>query len=148
MEELAPLLAMQLGSGGAARLTVTGYSMMPMLRNHRDAVELIAPREPLRKGDIALYKRENGSYVLHRIIDVREGTYICCGDNQAEQEPVRQEQLLALVTGFVRKGKYHGVQEWRYRLYTALWVYGFPFRRPYIIIRRWLGKQIRRKKYV
>lgn len=147
MEDLAPLLEMQLESGGKARLTVTGYSMMPMLRNHRDTVELIAPTGQLKRGDIALYRRDNGRYVLHRIIGLRGGDYICCGDNQADREPVRQEQVLAVVEGFVRNGKHHSLTEPGYRLYAGLWVHCFWLRRPYIAIRRRLGRLRRRHKY-
>lgn len=145
MEELAPLLRMQLENGGTARLAVTGYSMMPMLINHRDFVSLAAPEGPLKKGDIVLYLRADGRYVLHRIIDLTGTEYTCCGDNQAEREAVRQEQILAVVTGFVRKGKYHAVDEIGYQLYTGLWVGGFRLRSPYIRLRRWLGKRKRRR---
>ena len=41
MEQLAQLITLQLESGGRANLTVTGSSMLPMLRNGVDAVELI-----------------------------------------------------------------------------------------------------------
>ena len=146
MEELAPLLELQLKRGGRARLTVTGYSMMPMLHNHRDTVELIAPRGQLKRGDIALYRRDNGRYVLHRVIGLQGADYICCGDNQAEREPVRQEQVLAVVDGFVRAGKRHSLTEAGYRLYAGLWVRGFWLRRPYIAIRRRLGRLRRRQQ--
>lgn len=145
MEELVPLLEIQLQNGGKARLTVTGYSMMPMLRNRRDSVVLITPQAACKLGDIILYRRENGSYVLHRIIALREDGYICCGDNQAEREPVGQEQILAVVEGFNRKGKYYSVKHFGYRLYADIWVKGFVLRRPYIAVRRRLGRLARQQ---
>lgn len=140
MESLAELIALQLEHGGKASLTVTGCSMMPMLYHRRDCVTLIpaAPRQ--KKGDIILYRRKNGSYVLHRIIALSPGGYICCGDNQAEREPVNQEQLIAVVDGFTRKGKAYSLNAFWYRLYKTAWVNLFFLRRYYIALRRRLGR--------
>lgn len=140
MEELIPLVKLQLENGARAQLTVTGYSMMPMLRNRRDRVELIPAGEQCHAGDVALYCRDNGQYVLHRIVACTPNGYICCGDNQAMREPVRHDQLLAVVDAFVRKGKRCEVTDLGYRMYTAIWVKLFFLRRPYIGIRRCLGR--------
>ena len=139
MEQLSELLMLQLENGGRAQLRVTGWSMMPLLYNCRDTVELIPVSQQQKAGDIILYRRENGKYVLHRIIAVTEDGYICCGDNQAEREAVRHAQLLAVVDGFIRNGKRYTMDEIGYRLYTAAWVKLFPVRKYYIAIRRRLG---------
>lgn len=144
MEALAELLSLQLRNGGRARLTVTGSSMLPMLRHRRDEVELIPVAGRQKEGDIILYRRENGQYILHRIIAVDEEGYICSGDNQAMREPVKPGQLLAAVSGFVRGGKQYTLNHPLYRLYTAVWVGLFPLRRYYIAIRRRLGRLYRR----
>ena len=67
MEELMPILQLQMENGGSAVLPITGTSMMPMLRNGIDSVVIIPVSRPLKKGDIPLYKRDNGKYVVHRI---------------------------------------------------------------------------------
>ena len=146
MTELSELLLLQMENGGRARLTVTGGSMLPMLRPHRDAVELIAPDETGKKGDIILYRREDGDFVLHRIIALEDGQYICSGDNQVMREPVKPSQVLAVVDGFVRKGKRRSIYSFGYRLYKGLWVGAFPLRGIYIAIRRPLGRLRRRWK--
>ena len=146
MESLSELLMLQIRDGGRARLTVTGYSMMPMLRNRMDTVELIADTGRRNKGDIVLYHRENGQYVLHRIVGESPRGYICCGDNQAVKEPVAPEQVVAVVDGFVRSGKKYSLDHVGYRIYTAVWVEGFPLRRFYIAVRRRLGRLRRRIK--
>lgn len=143
MESLVQLLLLQMDNGGRARLTVTGYSMMPMLRNGTDAVELIKAVEKRKKGDIILYRRENGSYVLHRIIGLSDGGYVCCGDNQAMREPVSAQQVIAVVDGFYRNGKHYALNHAGYRLYTAICVGLVPLRGVYIAIRRPLGKLFR-----
>lgn len=144
MESLSELLMLQLQNGGHAHLTVTGCSMQPMLCHRRDTVELIPVSKKQKAGDVILYRRENGQYVLHRIIAETEDGYICCGDNQAMREPVAHGQLLAVVDGFVRKGKRHTVEDPGYRLYTAVWVKLFLLRKHYIALRRCLGR-LRRK---
>ncbi len=147
MESLMELLNVQMEKGGSARLTVTGCSMMPMLYNRRDTVTLIPADGKEKKGDVILYKREDGTYVLHRIIAVTEEGYICCGDNQYMREPVFRQQVLARVTDFTRKGKNVTVEKKSYKLYTSLWVGLFPLRRFYIPLRRYLGKVGRGQKY-
>lgn len=140
MEALAEVIALQLEQGGRASLTVSGSSMMPMLHHHRDAVTLIPPSPRQNKGDVILYRRENGRYVLHRIIALAEDGYLCSGDNQAVREPVKQEQILAVVDGFTRNGRAYTCNTPVYRGYTALWVELFCLRRYYIAIRRRLGR--------
>ncbi len=144
MESLSELLRLQMENGGRAKLTVTGDSMYPMLKNCRDSVELmpIAPQQ--KKGDIILYRRDNGQFILHRIIAVTEDGYICCGDNQWEKEPVRHDQLLAVVDSFTRNGKQYTLNQASYRLYVAAWLGLFPVRRYLLGIRRRLGR-LRRK---
>lgn len=144
MEELYKVVALQLENGGRARLTVTGRSMLPLLRAYRDSVELIPVSGQQKKGKIILYRRENGQFVLHRIVRLTESGYICCGDNEAVREPVAQEQLLAVVDGLIRKGKQVSMKNFSYRGYVALWVGLFPFRRLYIKVRRWCGERYRK----
>ena len=144
MEELAKLLQVQLNNGGRADLVVTGVSMYPMLHNRKDSVSLIPPPQLCKKSDIILYRRESGQYVLHRIVRVKDGGYICCGDNQAETEPVAHSQVMAVVNGFTRKGKTYTLDHKGYRVYLFFWVDLLPVRQVYIILRHALG-DLRRK---
>ena len=149
MESLVSLIRLQLEQNGHADLTVTGSSMLPMLRNRRDSVRLIPVGGQCKQGDIILYRRENGMYVLHRVIGLQGTQYICCGDNQAEREDVAHHQLIAVVSGFTRKGKYYSVTHCGYRIYQTLWVCLFFLRPLYIKMRRPLGRlrERLRKKY-
>ncbi len=140
MEALAQMIALQLQKGGRASLTVTGSSMLPMLSHCRDSVLLIPVPQRCKVGDIILYRRDNGKYILHRIISTDADGYICCGDNQAQRERVRHTQLLAVVDGFVRKNKQYTLDHPGYRLYTAVWVRLFFLRPGYIALRRRLAR--------
>lgn len=140
MEALSELIMLQLEKGGRARLTVTGSSMMPLLYSRRDSVELVPVTGQQNVGAVILYRRENGQYVLHRIIKATGEGYLCCGDNQAMREPVTHPQLLAVMDSFTRKGKHYTLDNTGYRLYTAVWVGLFPLRKGYIAVRRVLGR--------
>lgn len=140
METLVQLLQVQLQEGGRANLTVTGWSMLPMLQNGKDRVTLIPPHNKLKKKDIILYRRENGQYVLHRIIAVENGIYILSGDNQAMREVVTHNQVIGLVSDFTHKGKPCSMQSLGYRLYAWLWVELFCLRKAYIFVRRRVGR--------
>lgn len=140
MEELMPILQLQMETAGSAVLHVTGYSMMPMLRHKQDSVVLSLMTESPKKGDLMLYRRENGAYILHRILKKKPEHYICCGDNQFQKETVKESQMLAVVTAFTRKGKKISIDSKGYRLYVKLWVALHPIRWMYLIPRRLLGK--------
>ena len=134
-EELIPILQEQLQSGGAARLGVTGTSMMPLLRNGKDSV-LLCPADAPKKGDILLYRRKNGHYVLHRVVGLGETTLLCCGDNQWAKEPVLPEQALAKVCAYYRGDKKHPVSGFCYWCY----VNHLPLRRLCLRLISWLYK--------
>jgi hypothetical protein len=136
MEALEPLFRERLAAGQQVRFSPMGTSMLPMLREGRDSVVLSPPPKKLRPFDLALYRRDSGAYVLHRITAVGQ-TYTCMGDNQfVSEHGLRHDQIIALVTGFRRNGRDHSVTEPSYRLYCFLWHYSRPLRRFW---RRGLG---------
>ena len=128
MDQLVQLVQLQLAESGKASLVVTGGSMLPMLRPLKDRV-LLAPLDKYAKGDIILYRRENGQYVLHRILRRKDGYLICCGDHQYEKERVEDSWVLAVVTDFYKQSKQYSVTDKGYRLYKWAWVSLFPIRR-------------------
>lgn len=138
MEQLMQLLEVQLEQG-IAPLRVVGCSMSPTFESNRDTVYLQKAQTLLRKGDVILYRRKSGQYVLHRIVQIRNDHLILSGDNQHEPEDVDPEQVIARVESFQRKGKNYSVTHPGYRLWVWLWVGLFPVRRPLIALRRRLG---------
>ena len=103
--------------------------MLPMLRQGLDSVVLSPVPDRLHKYDLPLYRRKDGQFVLHRIVETGE-TYTCVGDNQFELERgLEQEQMLALVTKFYRNGKPYYVTDLSYRIYCRFWHYSRSVRR-------------------
>lgn len=142
-QELLPLIQEQLAHGGNVRISPRGTSMMPMLRQGRDTVLLSPVPQQLRKYDIPFYRRDNGQFVLHRIVAVGEN-YTCIGDNQFELEPnVRADQMIAVVTAFTRDGKEIPVTNWCYRCYCRFWHYSRPIRHLWRRSLNWLRRKLR-----
>ena len=128
MEELMPLIREILQKGSSVRFFPRGISMLPMLRQDIDSVVLSPLPDRLQKYDLPLYRRENGKYILHRIVGAGD-TYVCIGDNQFVCEHgVRREQMIGLVTGFYRGETYHSVDEPAYKLYCRFWHHSRPLR--------------------
>ena len=106
LSEMLPLITEKISSGGEVSIPVTGRSMYPTLQSGRDYAVLEKAPEKLKKGDIPLYRRENGQFVLHRIVGEDENGYILCGDNQTEKEyGVKHSQVIAVLTAVERDGK-------------------------------------------
>ena len=63
-------------------LNISGSSMTPFLVHSRDTVYLSKVTRPLKKGDMILYRRDNGAYILHRIYRVAPDGYWLVGDAQ------------------------------------------------------------------
>lgn len=129
-QEFSIFLQELLDDNISVNLTVTGDSMFPLWRHKRDSVVLTkCDKNTLKKGDIPLYKRRNGQYVIHRIVKVNKNGYYLCGDAQAEIEyNVPSESIVAVVTSFTRKDKKYDCDDWRVRLYAFLWMRLFPIR--------------------
>lgn len=138
-----PVIRQQLDNGETVRFLPRGISMLPMLRQGRDAVILSPLPEKLKKYDLPLYRRDDGHYVLHRIIRVGK-TYTCMGDNQLDPEPgVRHDQMIGLVTAFTRDNQVVSVNAWQYRLYCRVWPLAQFARKCWRKIRMTAGRLIK-----
>lgn len=121
IEDMIPVIEEVIKSGGDFRMMTAGTSMMPLLRDRKDVVILTKAQLPLRKYDIPLYKRTDGTFIIHRVVDVKNDCYVMCGDNQYIFEyGITDTQIYAVVKGIVRKGKYIYLDSKRYRLYVFL----------------------------
>jgi len=110
-------------------LPVTGTSMAPFL-HPGDTVYLTKPTCSLSPGDIVLYRRSDGSYILHRIIRLGiEGIVWITGDNQTVLEPVQaQQQIVAKVITAKRNGRILTTDSLIWRFYQTVWRWLRPLR--------------------
>ena len=109
---------------------VTSNSMCPFL--HPGDIVYLNRYTELEKGDIVLFTRPDGSFVLHRIYQIKkDGSYLILGDNQMLPEPVPAERIHAIVTSARIKEKVITPKSLRWQCYAKLWT------RP---VRRIIGK--------
>lgn len=128
-EELIPQLLELLNEVESVPLVITGSSMTPFLGDRRDTVYLSKITRPLKKGDMVLYRRSSGQFVLHRICRVRGETYDLVGDAQTRIESgLRRDQMLAIVRTVLRKGERleRGCFWWDF--FEKVWLNIIPFR--------------------
>lgn len=138
-------LGAQLSREGFLVTTTVGMSMYPMLRNRRDRVVILpVSGERLRRWDLPLYLREDGKYVLHRVIAVRKDHYIIRGDNTYRKETVRDGQILGVVSEFYRGERHILATSRAYRAYAAFWHFIYPVRRAWLGLRR-LASRVKHK---
>lgn len=138
LDAVIDIILEKLEMGGTVTFTPNGTSMLPMLRDGKDVVVLKKPEGRLHLFDVPLYRRENGQFVLHRVIDFgKDGSYVMCGDNQFSKEKgIKDGQILAVMTGFHRKGKAYTPNSLRYRAYVNFWYYTRMPRRVYRAAKR------------
>ena len=102
--------------------TNLGNSMMPLIRQQKDLVIIKQAKEPLKRYDVPLYKRDSGEYVLHRIMKINKQGYVLCGDNRWNREyGITDKHIIGVLEGVVRDGKTISVTDWKYRVYIHLW---------------------------
>lgn len=129
LEELLPRLESTLAADNTVVIGPKGTSMLPLIRQGKDYVELSAAPKKLRKYDLPLYRRADGRFVLHRVVQVGE-SYTCMGDNQFVRETgVAHSQVIAVVSAIYRKDKRIPVTVFSYQVYCRLWHWSRPVRK-------------------
>ena len=131
-DELLALIRERLAAGQTVRyLPFRGVSMMPMLRQGKDTVEIAPLPEKLQKYDLPVYQYPSGKVVMHRIVDVKDDYYVCLGDNTYTYERITPDMLIGKVTAFKRGEKRIEMTDPAYRLYSRIWVAIYPIRKAW-----------------
>ena len=80
--------------------------MRPILRKNRDTVTVIPVYRRLKRGDIVLFRRNDGMNVIHRIAKIKGETVVTLGDNCVyRDDPVNLSQVWGIAVSAVRDGK-------------------------------------------
>lgn len=127
---LGMLKELLLDQGKEVSILVSGGSMTPFLIHQRDKVLLSPVSGPLKRGDVVMYQRDDGLYVLHRIVRLqKDGKYVLCGDAQIQLEPnVCREQIFARVSAIERKGTWIGEKSIFWWFFMQVWSRVIPAR--------------------
>lgn len=137
LDEIYPAIKETLLGGGTVELPITGTSMFPLLKAGRDTV-IIKSDTDYKIGDIIFYRRDDGHFVLHRIVGTDENGYILCGDNQTVLEKnITEKHIIAKVTELHRDGKIISADDPKYLRKVDFWIKALPHRRlPLMIMRK------------
>jgi len=119
----------ELEKSGKLVYTTVGVSMRPLIKQDRDIAIISKPRGRLKKFDVALYKRPNGQYVLHRVVKVLGNGYVILGDNCISKEyNIKDSQILGVLTSLNRNGKEIDLNSFGYKLYVRARYAHYPVR--------------------
>ncbi len=103
LKVFSPLMKETFDSGSDFIFSPTGNSMLPLLRGTGDYVVLRRSLSGYYCGDIVLFMRKNGNYILHRIVEIDNDGYVLCGDGQKTLEKgIQADQIIARVHSFYR----------------------------------------------
>ena len=120
-----------LEQGRTVQIEPQGYSMYPLFVPGRDKA-VVAPVwdvKKLRRGDVVLYRRDQGILVLHRIWKRRTEGFYLVGDNQKEIEgPLRPDQMKGILVEIIRKGRQFSVKNPVYWVLFRIWLILRPLR--------------------
>ena len=109
----------------------SGTSMNPLLVSGRDKVLISKVTGRLKKGDVALYLRDNGSYILHRVYKVLPSSYVFYGDNHYVLEyGVKDENIIGVCEGYFKGEKYVDFKKsFKYKIYKFFWCKSLKMRK-------------------
>lgn len=148
---VSPALIMEpflnlLDEAEALPLVISGGSMTPFLVHGRDTVYLSKVKEPIKKGDMVLYQRHSGKYVLHRVLKAKNGSFTMLGDAQTHAEPgITANQIRAVVTAVRRKDQLLQKGDFWWDFFEKIWIRMVPLRpavrNAYFYIKRLLGNK-------
>ena len=120
---------------GVIVYTNVGFSMLPLLRQYQDLIE-IRKKEPERckRFDVVLYKR-GSKYILHRILKVLPDGYLIAGDHlRVLERDIKDKDILGVMTRVIRNGKTITPDNKWYKLYVNLWCRPYHIRMLYLHI--------------
>jgi len=119
LAELWPVMEEQINMGKTVQFGPKGTSMMPLIRQGIDSIVLKKAPDKLKKYDLPLYRRDDGHFVLHRVVGIEKDGYVMCGDNQYTYEHgITDAHILAIAVGLYRGDKYVSFDEKDYIIYS------------------------------
>lgn len=116
VEELVPLMEDAFQENRTFTMPIKGTSMQPLW--HTGTLVELSPIEHVTLKDILFYRREDGSYVLHRLWKIKDGFYYMIGDHQLILEKINPQQCFAKVIAYyTAKKKRKNMKNLFYKLY-------------------------------
>ena len=111
----------ELVKNGVIAFVPSGNSMWPTLKHKGQSVIVKLKTEKLKPMDVALYRREDGTNVLHRVMRATDSGYVMCGDSQFTLEKVNEDCVYGVMAGFYRGKRYVEVSDTGYIEQVKTW---------------------------
>ena len=107
LNDLLPFIEEAFNMDKDFQIPITGTSMLPLLVQGRDFVKIEKCNRKLEVGDIPLYRRDDGHFVLHRVVKIEDdGSYTMCGDNQFVLEKgITDSHIIGIAKTLIINGK-------------------------------------------
>ncbi len=139
-DEFVKFIGEDIKAGHSVTIVAKGFSMRPFIENKRDKI-ILKPigNEALKVGDVVLAQTTFGTFVLHRIVDIKGEQITLRGDGNAfGTEQTEQNKVVAKATAFIRKGRTEAdtVSSAKWRYYSFFWMHTLPLRRYFLYIYR------------
>ena len=146
IDDIVMIVEEKISEGADVELPPRGISMLPLIRQGKDSVILSAKKGRLKKYDIARYRRSNGDFVLHRIVDVKPESYTISGDNQYVYEKgIGDDQIIAVVTAIRRGGRIIKAKSPIHIIYASVWHHTRSLRHLFVRAKRKISRIINQK---
>lgn len=124
INDLNSLVNSILDKGLSVKVNASGISMFPLLIPH--CTLHIAPAKEVSRGDIIVFRRNDGKYIAHRVINIGD-SIICRGDSCASfDQPVTADNLIGIATHFTINGKTFSLTNKIAKLYGRLTIALYP----------------------
>lgn len=130
-EDFVPVARELLENGGEYSFEVPNSDMMPTLRDFYDTVTVMKPNKKPKKDDVVLYRKDDGEYVVSRIVYINGETYsLSCDGTDKTDYNIVQDQIIGVMTSFSRKEKRIDTDNKYYQYYLKVlplvkFIYGF-----------------------
>lgn len=117
MDDIIPVMLEAFENDKTFTFPVNGRSMSPFLK--KDDLVTVSKCDEIKKGDVILFKRTLGGYVLHRVKRVKNDEIVVYGDRQLNYETLDRSQVIAIMVSKNRNGKEISLDKSSYKMYKA-----------------------------
>ena len=121
LDSIFTVMEEMLSLGKEVTFATNGDSMRPLLLSG----ESVTLKRFLRykKGDVILFRKNNGNFVLHRIIKIKNNTVFTQGDALiSRDEPFDKERIIGKAVAFIKKDKTVHISNLSYLIYKTVYM--------------------------